>query len=154
MSLSSSVRLPLDCCCALEPSRSNAKCRNRVEPKLVGLGRVKIGSFLGNKVKRCAVSLGGFAYGVGLTWVSLWVLGDFHWTRHQDRTVTGCHEIGKCPFPWWGWILLVSYLFGPSIILATLNAVAWHRWSVTKWACCCVGITVLALGLYAADYLV
>jgi hypothetical protein len=105
-------------------------------------------------VKRCAVSLGGFVYGFGLTWVCLSVLDHFHWTRHHGRIATGCHEIGECPFPWWAWLFLISYLFGPAIILATINAVAWRRWSVRKWACGCFGATVLVLALYAADYFV
>jgi hypothetical protein len=105
-------------------------------------------------VKRCAVSLGGFAYGFGLTWVCLSVLSHFNWTRHHDQITTGCHEIGKCRFPWWGWLVLISYLFGPAIILATINAVAWRRWSVRKWVCGCFGATVLVLALYAVDYFV
>ena len=105
-------------------------------------------------MKRCAVSLGGFVYGFGLTWVCLSVLDHFHWTRHHGRIATGCHEIGECPFPWWAWLFLISYLFGPAIILATINAVAWRRWSVRKWACGCFGATVLVLALNAADYFV
>jgi hypothetical protein len=106
------------------------------------------------EVKRCAASLGGFVYGVGLTWVCLWMLSQHNWTQHQGRTVTGCHEIGKCSLPWWDWLFVISYLFGPAIILATVNAVAWRRWSVTKWACFCFGVTALVLGLYAADHYV
>jgi hypothetical protein len=100
------------------------------------------------------VSLGGFVYGFGLTLVCLSVLTHFHWTRQHDRIATGCNEIGKCLFPWWGWLFLISYFFGPAVILATISAVAWRRWSVGKWACSCFGVTVLVLALYAADYFV
>ncbi|MGF7134532.1 hypothetical protein P3T40_006036 [Paraburkholderia sp. EB58] len=105
-------------------------------------------------MKRCAVSFGGFAYGLCFTWLCLSVLSHFHWSRHHDRIATGCREIGKCPFPWWGWLFLSLYIFGPAIILAMINAVAWQRWSVRKWACSCFGVTVLVLALYAADYFV
>jgi hypothetical protein len=51
-------------------------------------------------------------------------------------------------------LVLISYLFGPAIILATINAVAWRRWSVRKSVCGCFGATVLVLALYAVDYFV
>jgi hypothetical protein len=103
-------------------------------------------------VKRLAVASGGFAYGLVLTWACLFMLSRLP-LHDTGRIATGCHEIGKCPFPWWGWLFMPVYLFGPAILLATINAIAWRKWPVSRWARCCAGLSVAAVALYCIDKL-
>jgi hypothetical protein len=101
-------------------------------------------------VKRFTVSLVGFGYGLGITWVCIQLLEHFDWFRDPHKIVHGCHELGKCPFPWYGWPFLYAFIFGPATLAATINAYAWRRWSFNRWACCTAGAMVLCVALYFA----
>lgn len=100
------------------------------------------------------MGIGGGAYGLSLTWLCMLALERFHWFRDPNQAATGCHELGKCPFPWWEWIFFLVYLFGPAIIYATINVYAWKKWSIKYWACCTASTTLIIGTLYLADSLI
>ncbi|MGU7843320.1 hypothetical protein ACV22V_28070 [Burkholderia sp. AW33-5] len=80
----------------------------------------------------------------------MYTLSRVQWFK-PDHIATGCHELGKCPTPWWVLPVLVSYFFGPAIAFGTLNAVAWKRWSARKWALWSVAILIVTATLYMVD---
>jgi len=65
----------------------------------------------------------------------------------------GCNELGKCPVPWWWGALVISYLCGPAVAFGVLNAIAWKRWTLTRWALRGGAILVTTAALYITDYL-
>ena len=101
-------------------------------------------------MKRFAISLCGFFFGLLVAWVFMYTLSRVHWFK-PDHIATGCHELGKCPTPWWVLPVLVSFFFGPAIAFGTLNAVAWKRWSARKWTLWSVAILIVTATLYMVD---
>ncbi|MEI5999696.1 hypothetical protein H3V53_21560 [Paraburkholderia bengalensis] len=65
-----------------------------------------------------------------------------------QQVVHGCHELGKCAFPQYGWPLLSFLFFGPATLAAVINAYAWRRWSLKLWANCTGTATMLCVALY------
>lgn len=102
-------------------------------------------------MKRFAISLCGLLFGLLVTWGFIYTFSHVHWVK-PNHTATGCHELGKCATPWWGAPVLISYFFGPAIAFCALNAVAWKRWGVGKWALWGIAILVVSAALYLVDY--
>jgi hypothetical protein len=54
---------------------------------------------LGDQLKRFAVGIAGFVYGLCITWISLLALSHLDWFRDPHKIARGCNELGKCLFP-------------------------------------------------------
>jgi hypothetical protein len=106
------------------------------------------GSIGAVQVKRFAFGVAGFLYGLIITWVCLAELSRLHEFRDPHKVVHGCTELDKCPFPWYGWLILGVYIFGPAALGAALNAYALHRWSVKRWGCYAALMTGVVVTLY------
>lgn len=99
-------------------------------------------------MKRCVVSLAGIGYGLVITWACLIALSHFDWLRAPNKIAHGCHELGKCPFPWYNWPILYVVVFGPATVAAIINAYAWRRWSLQRWAYYTGSAMILCIALY------
>jgi hypothetical protein len=99
-------------------------------------------------VKRFVVSLGGIGYGLAITWACLATLSRYDWFRDPHKIAHGCHELGKCAFPWYNWLILYLLIFGPATLAAGVNAYAWQRWPLMRWAYCTGGAMILCVALY------
>ncbi|QTD92646.1 hypothetical protein [Burkholderia anthina] len=103
-------------------------------------------------MKRLAISLCGFLFGLLVAWAFVYALSRVHLVK-PDHIATGCHELDKCPTPWWIAPVLIAYFFGPAIAFGTLNAIAWKRWSIRTWALWSAAILFVTAALYIVDYL-
>jgi hypothetical protein len=100
-------------------------------------------------MKRGAVGFAGFAYGMFLTWLCLYVVSQMGWSGRHN-CASGCCELGHCPLPWWAAAAIFGYLFGLPILLGLLNAFAWGRWPVRRWVWYFVSLTSLTVVLHLA----
>lgn len=82
------------------------------------------------------------------------VLIHFDWFRNPNKVISGCHELGKCPTPWWIGPFLFGYLLGPAILFASANSYAWRRWTLKRWILVFFSCSALAVALYFLDALV
>ena len=113
--------------------------------------RIEANSILGNQVKRLAIALGGLIFGLFVSWAFMYAISHVHIAR-PDHIANSCNELGKCPTPWSAAPFVLAYLCGPAIAYCALNAVAWKRWTVRKWALWGVVILIVTAALYIADY--
>ncbi|UTV57555.1 hypothetical protein [Burkholderia arboris] len=107
-------------------------------------------------MKRLAVAVPGFLWGVLVTWLSLYTFSRIHWPATPARS-TGCNDMEHCaPHAMFIAGLLVLTLW-PSVVLALINALAYRRWSLRKWGVTFVAATLFVvlfhLGTYAAPAL-
>lgn len=105
-------------------------------------------------MKRFAVSLAGFGCGLIFTWACFITLSWLDWFRDPHKIVHGCHELGKCPFPWYNWPILYLAIFGPATMAAAINAYAWQRWPIKRWAYCTGGAIILCATLYLVSTMI
>lgn len=103
-------------------------------------------------MKRLAVALGGFLWGLFLTWASLYTLSHMRWPV-DNEPASGCRELDHCPTQWWTYPILFVLVFGPSMVFLTVNAVAWQRWPMRRWATVFASISVFAILFYLGGYL-
>ncbi|MFL9862798.1 hypothetical protein PQR67_01275 [Paraburkholderia fungorum] len=102
-------------------------------------------------MRRAVVSFAGVIFGAFLTWFCLYMFSHIQWPK-SNRVVEGCHELGKCAAQWWAMAGLFAYIFGPSLLLGSLNAIAWKRWRVRRWAAYFATATFGIVGLYLYGY--
>ncbi len=102
-------------------------------------------------MRRFAISLCGLLFGLAVTWTFIYTFSHIQSAR-PNHIATGCHELGKCPSPWWVAPILISYFFGPAIAFCALNGIAWKRWPIRKWALWSIGILAVTAILYLGDY--
>ena len=84
-------------------------------------------------MRRLAAALGGAIFGLFLTWVCLYGASRINWPT-STVPAQRCNEIGKCPTQWWTYPALFGTLLGPALFLGLINALAWRRWTVRRWA--------------------
>ncbi len=99
-------------------------------------------------MKRLAVGVVGFCYGLFITWICLVALSHIDWLRAPQPVAHGCNELGQCPLAWYNWPMLYVFIFGPATLGATLNAYAWRRWSVKRWSYHALSLTGVIVALY------
>jgi hypothetical protein len=96
---------------------------------------------------RFAVGIGGVIYGFILAFACIYAVSLV--PPHASTGVaSGCHELGECPMSFWGGTVILLVVFGPAVVFATMNAVAWSRWPLRKWAVRSGLITLLIVALY------
>ncbi|TDN61202.1 mutator family transposase [Paraburkholderia sp. BL10I2N1] len=84
-------------------------------------------------MSRLLVAVLGFVWGLALTWVSLYVVNHVHWLVVQGHS-SGCSDMEHCSPRIQTLLVLFGTLLWPSVGLATVNIVAFKRWSTRKWA--------------------
>ncbi|AOE90196.1 hypothetical protein ACPPTR_13435 [Ralstonia pseudosolanacearum] len=102
-------------------------------------------------MKRIALAVLGFVWGLLVTWVSVYVFNHIHWPEVQSHA-TGCNDMEHCKSHTiliWG---MLATLLWPAVTFAILNAVAFRRWSGRKWGIAFVVLTVLVVLFYLAPY--
>lgn len=102
-------------------------------------------------MRRTLIGLAGLVYGFLLMWLCLYAFSHMDWHQPQ-RMFDGCPEIGLCSMPWWVFPTLLLYFWGPPLLFAGLNAVAWRRWKPSKWMWCFASLTTLSIILYLSSY--
>jgi len=102
-------------------------------------------------MKRAVIGLTGLLYGALLAWTCLYVISRLGWSL-SNKASGRCYEIDKCAVPWWVLPSLIFYIVGPAVLFTVLNAVAWKRWSLTKWGSVFSIATVGIVGLYFLPY--
>ena len=100
-------------------------------------------------MKRAAVSVAGFAFGLFLTWLSLYI--GSHIDGHREARPGGCFDRDDCA--WWVAPLLLGYVFLLPILFGVLNGVAWQHWSLRKWGQWLLGLSLLTIAVHLASYL-
>ena len=70
-----------------------------------------------------------------------------------DHIATGCNELGKCRTSWWAGSFVFAYLCGPAVAFGVLNAIAWKRWTLRRWALWGSAILVTTAALCITDHL-
>lgn len=104
-------------------------------------------------MKRIAAAVGGLVWGVMLAWLSLYMASHVEWPTPKAQAI-GCRELEHCPHAWWIYPLLFLALLWPSLSLATVNALAWKRWTLKRWATVVAAINVAGVLFYFAGYVV
>lgn len=99
-------------------------------------------------MKRLMVSLAGFGCGMVFTWACFLLLDRFGWFRDPHKIAHGCHELGKCAFSWYNWPILYVLVLGPATLATVINAYAWQRWPIKRWAYCTGAAMILWALLY------
>lgn len=102
-------------------------------------------------MKRASVAFAGFAFGLLLTWLCLYVVSHVDWPL-SDEPAVGCREIDKCPVPRWAMLLLLADLLVAPALFGILNAVAWQRWPMNRWIGWFGGLTLLTAAYRVAGY--
>jgi hypothetical protein len=111
----------------------------------------QIDPVLGGQLKRAAASVAGFAFGLLLTWLCLYVFSNAAWRHAGGPTTGGCIDRQDCS--WWVAPLLVGYVLLFPVLFGTLNGVAWRRWSVRQWGRWFLGLSLLTVLAHLASYL-
>ena len=96
-------------------------------------------------MKRGAVGIAGFAFGLFWVWFCLYSLGHMEWAK--PRMQHSCIDAGDCTWP--GIFAAISYVLVPPIIFGVLNWAAWRRWPARKWAGWFLGLSLLTGLSYA-----
>lgn len=102
-------------------------------------------------MKRLAAALGGFFWGLFLTWASLYAFSHMRWPV-DNEPASACRELDHCPAEWWTYPLLFFLFFGASIACSTINAIAWQRWPVRKWAIVISTISIFSILFHLSGY--
>jgi hypothetical protein len=96
-------------------------------------------------VKRLAAGVAGVLYGLILMWLCLYA------TSHIERSggvAHGCLDSDDCTVL--DGLAMTLIVFGPAVVFATMNAVAWSRWSIRTWAARSGLATLVIVTLYGA----
>jgi hypothetical protein len=96
---------------------------------------------------RFAVGIGGVIYGFILAFACIYAVS-LAPPHVSTGVASGCHEIGECPMSFRGGIVILLVVFGPAVVFATMNAIAWSRWPLRKWAVRSGLTTLLIVALY------
>lgn len=98
-------------------------------------------------MKRGAIGLAGFSFGVFWTWFCLYVLGHVTWTG-SVKARHSCIDAGDCS--WAGIVMALSYVLIPPIIFGVVSGAAWQRWTVREWARRFIGLGFLTAAFYTS----
>lgn len=96
-------------------------------------------------MKRIAAGMAGLLYGLLLTWFCLHLMSYIESIRPRAAS-HGCIDSEDCTVL--DGVAMTLIAFGPAAVFATMNAVAWSRWPIRKWATWSGLATVLIAALY------
>lgn len=105
---------------------------------------------------RFGISVTGFLAGLLLTLLCLHIGQHIDW--HPLRPLVGavapptpgCIDLDRCAFPpWWLMPTLIAVVLGPSISWASINFIAWRRWSSSAWLQAQGAVIALTVALHA-----
>jgi uncharacterized membrane protein (DUF2068 family) len=102
-------------------------------------------------VKRIAVTMLGFGWGLFLTWFTLYILSRVDW-QHGSSSVSSCADMEHCSSRLMTLSSLAAVFFVPAVAFASLNAIAYGRWSVTRWLAFFSAGSFLIFLFYLAGY--
>lgn len=103
-------------------------------------------------MKRLGATVVGLTFGLLVSWACLYSFSHIHWPV-PGRPETGCYMIEDCSSSWWTYPLFFLTLLGPTVAFGLVNAVAWKRWTLRKWAITYAILAVTTALLYLAGYL-
>ncbi|VWC65729.1 MULTISPECIES: hypothetical protein [Burkholderia] len=102
-------------------------------------------------MKRLAVAILGFIWGLLVSWASLYTFSHIHWSATPSHS-TGCNDMEHCA-PHAVFIVgLLALTLWPSFAFATLNAFAYRRWSSRTWMVAFVATTLLVVLFHLVSY--
>ncbi len=104
-------------------------------------------------MKRMALAVLGFVWGLLITWATIYVLNHIHWTEMKSHA-TGCDDMEHCTSHTkfvWG---MLATLLWPAVVCAVLNAIAYKRWPGRYWRWAFFVVTLLAILFYGKPYVV
>lgn len=104
-------------------------------------------------MKRLFIAVLGFAWGLLLTSLFLYVLSYLDW-QHTASPTGGCSDMEHCSPRVHTLLVLSGTLFGPAVAFSSLNAAAYKRWSARRWIFAFCLVTVCTLLFYLAPYAV
>lgn len=96
-------------------------------------------------MKRGAIGLAGFVFGLFWVWVCLYSIGHMEWARPGARN--SCVDAGDCT--WLRIAAAICYVLVPPIVFGALNSAAWRRWPVRRWAGWFLGLSLVTALFYA-----
>ncbi|KVN33946.1 hypothetical protein WT11_15180 [Burkholderia stagnalis] len=102
-------------------------------------------------MKRMALAVLGFAWGLLVTWATIYAVNHIHWPEVKSHA-TGCNDMEHCTSHakfLWG---MFAMLLWPAITFAILNAVAYERWPGRRWGGAFFVVTLLAVLFYCKPY--
>lgn len=97
-------------------------------------------------MRRIAVGIAGAIYGFLLMLACQYAVDAALRSSHTGPA-GGCHELGKCPMSWQDETMIILIVFGPAVVFAVLNLVAWRRWTLQRWLTRFGLATILIIGL-------
>jgi hypothetical protein len=104
-------------------------------------------------VKRLAAGFSGVVFGLLLSWLCLYVFSRFNWPVPNNAPTNDCSDLEHCPQKVMTYLQLSATLFGPALLFGLLNAIAWKRMPVRKWAVLSGVAATCTVGFYLAGYL-
>ncbi|HEF4745761.1 TPA: hypothetical protein SAO08_005680 [Burkholderia multivorans] len=102
-------------------------------------------------MKRMLLAVLGIAWGLFVTWASLYVANHIHWPEVKSRA-TGCNDLEHCAPHARFVVELLASLLWPAIAFGVLNVLAYRRWSGRRWSLAFGAATLLAILSYVAPY--
>ena len=102
-------------------------------------------------MKRMALAVLGFVWGLCVTWAAIYVLNHIHWPEAKSDT-TGCSDMEHCTSRVRFLAGMFVMLLWPAVACAVLNAVAYKRWSGHRWGSALFVVTLLAALFYSKPY--
>ncbi|WP_373454560.1 hypothetical protein [Burkholderia multivorans] len=132
----------------LAPSLPPCRQRRRLVSRSIEFEK---DSLSGREMKRMLLAVLGIAWGLFVTWASIYAANHIHWPEVKSRA-TGCNDLEHCaPHARFVAELLASLLW-PAIAFGVLNVVAYRRWSGRRWSIAFGVATLLAILFYVAPY--
>jgi hypothetical protein len=102
-------------------------------------------------MKRIALVVLGFVWGLLVTWATVYVLNRIHWPEVKSHA-TSCNDMEHCTSHGkflWG---MLAMLLWPAVAFAALNAMAFSRWSRRRWGVAFFALTFCAVLFYGKPY--
>jgi hypothetical protein len=96
-------------------------------------------------VKRIAACMAGLLYGLLLTWLCLHLMSYIESIRPRAAS-HGCIDSEDCTVL--DGVAMTLIVFGPAVVFGVLNAAAWRRLPVRKWAAWFGVATLVIVAIY------
>jgi hypothetical protein len=107
-----------------------------------------------NPTLRTFFIIAGFAFGLLLTWLSIYTVNHIDWLIPAVPRQGGCFDRDDCE--WWVAPMFIGYFFLLPVLFGVLNGVAWKRWPLRKWGRWFVVLSlftsVFHLGVYVVPH--